>query len=170
MEKSLGSIMFIYLARHAWAYEFGDPRWPNDSQRELEPEGTQRYQQLVQTLAERGFAPEAIATSPYVRCQQTAQIISRYTEHQPEISTIDALAPGSDLETLCQWTRQTGCDQICWVGHAPDVGIMTAALVGDQHANIRFAKGTVAAVRFDSDVTYRAGELYWLTTAKSLGL
>jgi len=160
--------MFIYIARHAWAYEFGDSRWPDDSHRELEPEGTHRYMQLVQALAERGFAPEVIATSPYVRCQQTAKI--RHTEHDPEIVSTEALAPGSDFNALCQWSRQTGCDKICWVGHAPDVGIMTAALVGDQHANIRFAKGTVAAVRFDSEVARGAGELYWLTTAKSLGL
>jgi len=162
--------MFIYIARHAWAYEFGDSRWPSDAERELEPEGAERYMRVVQTLAERGFAPEIIATSPYVRCQQTAEIISRVAEPSPEIISTEALAPGSDLNALCQWSRQTGCDKICWVGHAPDVGIMTAALVGDQHANIRFAKGTVAAVRFDSDVAYGAGELTWLTTAKSLGL
>jgi len=162
--------MFIYIARHAWAYEFGDSRWPDDSLRELEPEGAERYLQLVQALAERGFAPEVIATSPYVRCRQTAEIIARATEHHSEIISTEALAPGSDFHAICQWSRQTGCDKICWVGHAPDVGIMTAALVGDQHANIRFAKGTVAAVRFDSDIAYGAGELYWLTTAKSLGL
>ena len=60
--------MHIYIARHAWAYEFGDPRWPDDSQRELEPEGADRYMQVVQTIAERGFAPELVATSPYTRC------------------------------------------------------------------------------------------------------
>lgn len=162
--------MFIYIARHAWAYDFGDSRWSDDSQRELEPEGAERYLQLVQALAERGFAPEVIATSPYVRCRQTAEIVARATEHNPEIISTEALAPGSDFQALCQWSKQSGCDKICWVGHAPDVGIMTAALVGDQHANIRFAKGTVAAVRFDSQVAYGAGELHWLTTAKSLGL
>ncbi len=162
--------MYLYIARHAWAYEFGDSRWPDDSLRELEPEGAERYTQLVNALAERGFAPEVIATSPYVRCEQTAEIIARVTEHAPKIVSTDALAPGSDFGALCQWSRQTGYDKICWVGHAPDVGNMTAALVGDQHANIRFAKGTIAAVRFDSNIDYGTGELYWLTTAKSLGL
>ncbi len=162
--------MYIYIARHAWAYEFGDPRWPDDSQRELEPEGAERYMQMIQALAKRGFAPELIATSPYVRCEQTAEIIARYTEHQPEVVALDALQPGSDFDALCQWSRQAGCDQICWVGHAPDVGDMTAALVGDKRANIRFAKGAIAAVRLDSDLDFSSGELYWLATAKSLGL
>ena len=161
---------FIYVARHAWAYHFGDPRWPDDAERELEPEGAERFMQVVQTLAERGFAPQAIATSPYVRCRQTADIIARYTEHRPEVVETEALAPGSDFEALCHWSQQTGCEKVCWVGHAPDVGNLAAVLVGDQGAHIRFAKGAIAAVRFDSDFEDSTGELYWLATAKSLGL
>jgi len=164
------SSRYVFVARHAWAYEFGDPRWANDSQRELEPEGAERYRRVVETLAEREFAPEIIATSPYVRCRQTAEIIARHTTHQPEIVELPALEPGSDFAALVEWSRQTGCDRICWVGHAPDVGFVTSALVGENQANIRFAKGTVAAVRLHAEVGYDTGELYWLTTAKSLGL
>ncbi len=164
------SSRYLFVARHAWAYEFGDPRWANDSQRELEPEGAERYRRVVETLAEREFAPEIIATSPYVRCRQTAEIIARHTTHQPEIVELSALEPGSDFAALCAWSRQTGCDRICWVGHAPDVGFLTAALVGDDCAAIRFAKGAIAAVRLDSKTDFSRGELYWHTTAKSLGL
>ncbi len=162
--------MFIYIARHAWAYDFGDPRWPDDSQRELEPEGAERYMRVVQTLAERGFAPEAIISSPYARCQQTAEIIAQYTPNRPEITLSESLAPGSDFSALVEWSRASGCDQVCWVGHAPDVGYLAAALVSDNSSHIRFAKGTVAAVRLDGEISHGAGELYWLTTAKSLGL
>ena len=162
--------MFIYIARHAWAYEFGDPRWPDDSLRELEPDGAERYLRVVQTLADRGFAPEAILTSPYTRCQQTADIIAQSTPHSPSITVSEALAPGSDFEALLEWTQDSNHKQVCWVGHAPDVGLLTAALVGDYHAGIRFAKGAVAAVRVDGEINSGAGELYWLTTAKSLGI
>ncbi len=162
--------MFIYIARHAWAYDFGDPRWPDDSQRELEPAGAERYMRVVQALAKRGFAPEAILSSPYTRCQQTAEIIARHTPNHPAISVSEALAPGSDFSSLVEWTQEAGCDQVAWVGHAPDVGFLTAALVGDKSADIRFAKGTIAAVRLEGPIAYGTGELYWLTTAKSLGL
>ena len=162
--------MFIYIARHAWAYEFGDPRWPDDTLRELEPDGAERYMQVVEALAERGFAPEAIATSPYTRCQQTAEIIANYTWDHPEISAHPALQPQSDLATLIEWSRQTGLKKTCWVGHAPDVGVMTSALIGDAHANIRFAKGAIASIRFEDRIEPGAGELYWHATAKSLGL
>jgi len=162
--------MFIYVARHAWAYEFGDPRWPDDMLRELEPDGAERYMQMVEALAERGFAPEAVATSPYVRCQQTAEIIAKYTSAQPEVTESSGLLPQSNLSDLIEWSRQSGCKKTCWVGHAPDVGIMTSALIGDAHANIRFAKSAIAAVRFEDEIALGAGELYWHATAKSLGL
>ena len=161
--------MFIYIARHAWAHEFGDPRWPDDSQRELEFDGAERYIQLVETMAERGFEPQIIATSPYVRCRQTADLISRHTVHQPEVIEIDALQPGSDFDALVEWSQKHAPQSLCWVGHAPDVGIMTGSLIGDPRANVRFAKGAIAAVRC-ADIGPRCGELYWHVTAKSLGL
>lgn len=162
--------MFIFIARHAWAYEFGDPRWPDDSLREVEPDGAERFMRVVEALAERGFAPEAVATSPYTRCRQTAEIIANYTPARPDVVELDALAPGSDFAALMDWSRAADCEQVCWVGHAPDVGVLAGELIGDGDANIRFAKGSVAAVRFDGHVDRAGGELYWLATAKSLGL
>lgn len=162
--------MFIYVARHAWAHEFGDPRWPDDSQRELEFDGAERYMQLVETLAERGFEPDVIATSPYVRCRQTADLISRHTLNDTPVAEVAALQPGSDFEQIVEWSRASGAKNICWVGHAPDVGNLTAALIGDPSANIRFAKGAIAAIRYSGKIGPRCGELYWHVTAKSLGL
>ncbi len=48
--------MFLYIARHAWAAERGDPRWPDDSLRELTPDGIERYTRMVKALAARGFS------------------------------------------------------------------------------------------------------------------
>ena len=160
--------MFIYIARHAWAGHYGDPGWPDDSLRELTPEGAERYMEVVQALAERGFAPEHIASSPYIRCQQTAEIISKYTEHRPELEDLEALAPGSNLDTLLQWTVGKAGRDVCWCGHNPDVEVLVSILIGG--GNVRFAKGTITAIRFYGQVEPGAGELYWHATAKSLGL
>src|SRR6185369_7971767 len=43
-------------------------------------------------------------------------------------------------------------------------------LIGDGNARIRFAKGAVAAIGFGEQVIAGAGELYWLATAKLLGV
>jgi phosphohistidine phosphatase len=164
--------MFLFIARHAWAGEFGDPRWPHDSLRELTPDGIERYTKVVQALADRGFNPDCIATSPYIRCRQTADIIAKYTANKPTIDELTALACGSEIEPLLEWSREhsRNNENICWVGHSPDVEHLAGELMGDGAANIRFAKGAVAAIDFEDDVDIGAGELYWLTTAKLLGL
>jgi phosphohistidine phosphatase len=162
--------MFIYIARHAWAGERGDPRWPDDSLRELTPEGIDRYTKVVKALADRGFDPPRIATSPYTRCRQTADFIAKYVSGKPAIEELPALEPGSDIDALIEWTRaQNGAD-VCWVGHSPDVEDLAAELISDDGARIRFAKGAIAAVSFDDEVLLGAGELHWLITAKVLGI
>lgn len=162
--------MFIYIARHAWAGEYGDRRWPDDSLRELTSEGIERYALVVQALAARGFTPQRIATSPYARCRQTADIIALNVAGNPPIEELTALEPGADLEPLLDWSRAQGDFNTCWVGHSPDVESLTAALTSDGSARIRFPKGAVAAISFDDEITPGEGELYWLATAKSLGL
>jgi phosphohistidine phosphatase len=163
--------MFIYIARHAWAGERGDPRWPDDSLRELTPEGIERYTKVVTALSKRGFAPARIATSPYTRCRQTADIIAKYMPAGPMIAELDALQPGSDVDALIDWTNEQGGADVCWVGHSPDVEELAAKLISDRGANIRFAKGAVAAIAFDKvSASSSGGELHWLATAKLLGV
>jgi phosphohistidine phosphatase len=161
--------MELYIARHAWAGHYGDVSPSNDSQRPLEPGGAERYTQVVQALAERGFAPTAIATSPYVRCRQTAELISLHTPHHPPVEELDALAPGSDFASLCRWSQERDSTSICWVGHMPDVAQLTSLVIG-KLANVRFAKGTIAAMRLFAPVGANSGDLHWLVTAKILGV
>ena len=160
--------MFLYIVRHAWAGHFGDPGWADDSQRPLTPEGVERFRRMADLLVERGAEPEMIATSPYVRCRQTAELLSMASGDTP-IVELAALRPGSNLAKLAEWTQEQGVDKIAWVGHAPDVGQLTAAMIGRSDADIRFAKGACAALRFDSEPWVGGGQLYWLATAKLLG-
>jgi phosphohistidine phosphatase len=162
--------MFIYIARHAWAAERGDPRWPDDSLRELTPEGIERFTKVVKALAGRGFEPGRIATSPYTRCRQTADIVAKHVDRRPKIDELEALEPGSQLEPLLEWTNNQAGEDVCWVGHSPDVEELAAALIGDGAACLRFAKGAVAAIGYGEQAIRGSGELYWLVTAKSLGL
>jgi phosphohistidine phosphatase len=162
--------MFLYIARHAWAGEHGDPRWPDDSLRELTTEGIERYTKMIKALADCGFEPERIATSPYTRCRQTADIIAKYVADKPKIDELEALEPGSEIEPLIEWSRAQGDANTCWCGHSPDVEHLTAAMIGDAAANIRFAKGAIAAIEFDDELAAGTGQLNWLATAKLLGV
>jgi phosphohistidine phosphatase len=136
----------------------------------LEAKGAKRFRRVVERLAERGFEPALVATSPYVRCRQTAELVARHTARSPEVVELAALRPGSDFDELADWTRAHAAGgSVCWVGHAPDVSLLAAKLMSDG-ANLRFAKGATAAIRFDGEVGRQCGELEWLATAKLLGV
>lgn len=163
--------MILYIIRHAWAGHYGDPEWPDDHQRPLTAEGRKRFAGVVGKLAGRGFRPQRIATSPLVRCRQTAEIVAEGVSGSPSVILRRELEPGTDLEGLLKWTEReaSDCDQVAWVGHAPDVGRLAAALIGESRGWVRFAKGSVGAIRFPGPVAPGQGELRWLITAKILG-
>jgi len=164
--------MLLYIIRHAWAYHYGDPRWPDDTQRPLSEKGCKRFTGIVDCMVERGFAPQIIATSPLVRCRQTADLVAEGILEPADVVELDALEPGSDLEALLAWTAEQAqrYAEVAWVGHAPDVGRLVAALTGDGEGEIHFAKGGVAAVVLEDPPEPGQGELRWLVTAKVLGV
>jgi len=162
--------MFIYIVRHAWAGNFGDPEWPDDTRRPLTDVGRSRFASVVRRLAKRGFAPRAIATSPMVRCRQTAEIIVVESPGDPTVTQLDALLPGSDLAALLRWTTEQNGDDVCWIGHAPDVADLTVALVGEQSAEIQFPPGACAAANMGAARSAGDGHLNWLATAETLGV
>ncbi|MHB8899844.1 MAG: SixA phosphatase family protein [Thermoguttaceae bacterium] len=163
--------MILYIVRHAWAGEQVDPQWPDDSQRPLTEAGKTRFARVAEILAGRGLNPEVVATSPYRRCRQTAEIIAAIAPSRPQVVPVDHLAPDGDPGRLVAWTaaESSRWERIAWVGHAPDVGDLAAALVSDRGASIHFSKGAVAAIEFEGAVALGGGELQWLVTAKVLG-
>ena len=160
--------MRLYIIRHAWAGDPG-PEWPDDAERPLTDDGKRRFRKVVDALGERGFAPRLVVTSPYVRARQTADILVERLKSTPELQVLDALQCGSDLDAALRWTAARTESEIAWVGHMPDVAVMTAALVGDGAAAFDFSKGAVAAVDFEGPPAVGAGVLRWFVTAKLLG-
>jgi phosphohistidine phosphatase len=162
--------MKLYIVRHGLAGEHGDPRYPDDRLRPLTDEGRKRFTETAKRLVEAGFEPGIVATSPLIRCLQTAEIVVDRARGNPKLVEIAALEPGSDLDALIDWTIEQEKDEVAWVGHAPDVTDLTAGLLSDgDDCRIRFAKGAVACIAFEGGIARGAGELQWLVTAKVLG-
>lgn len=92
--------MQLYIVRHAFAGQHGDPKYPDDDMRPLTKKGRRRFGRLVKKLARRGFAPAVVATSPLVRCRQTADVIAARLGLAAGIVELDALRPGSRLDEL----------------------------------------------------------------------
>lgn len=167
--------MQLYIVRHAWAFERDLARFPDDRLRPLEPKGVKRFRRVSRRLIRRGVCPTWIATSPLVRCRQTAGLLAQQLSNSTQIEELEALAPGSDLDEALSWTRQKLADtdilraQVAWVGHSPDVEELSAQLIGDKGARIRFAKGAVASLWFADLPMIGSGRLDWLVTARMLG-
>lgn len=157
----------LAIVRHAWAEDAGPGG--DDFHRRLTKAGRKHFTKFVRLLADAGLAFDLVATSPLSRCRETAEILAAETGLDREIAVIDALAPGSDWQTLVEWTIQQDAARVAWVGHAPCVGRLVALSIGDGNAAIRMAKGAVASIRLD-DGLGQSGELEWLATAPLFGL
>jgi len=156
----------LYIVRHAVAEEAR--AGVLDSERRLTPKGRKRFARLVERLVGRGLEIDLIATSPLVRCRETAEILAAGLGGGPRLEVVPALAPGSDWQALVEWTVQQDAGRVAWVGHAPCVGRLVAVSIGDGSAAVRMSKGAIAAVALD-DGPGQPGELEWLVTPELLG-
>lgn len=156
----------LFIVRHAVA-EDASPDG-DDRNRRLTAKGRKRFTRMVRRLIDSGLEIDLIATSPLVRCQQTAELLSEELLNRPDVVQVNALAPSSDWHTLVEWTVQQDAARVAWVGHAPCVGRLLAEAIGDATASIRFAKGAIASITF-GDGLGQPGELEWFVTPDLLG-
>jgi phosphohistidine phosphatase len=151
----------LFVIRHAVAEDAADGG--DDRARRLTRKGCRRFARLVGRLARGGMEIDLVATSPLVRTVETADILARGLPSRPRVEVVEALAPGSDWQALLEWTVRQDAASIAWVGHAPCVGRLVAAAIGDGSAAVRMEKGAIAAIALD-DGPGHPGELEWLVT------
>jgi phosphohistidine phosphatase len=156
----------LYIVRHAVAEDPGPGI--DDHARRLTAKGRKRFARLVRRLARAGVEADVIATSPLVRCRETAEILTAELVGQPRIEVVDALAPSSDWQSIVEWTVEQDAGRVVWVGHAPCVGRLVALSIGDGSSAVRMQKGAIASISLD-DGPGQPGELEWLVTPEILG-
>lgn len=163
--------MELFVIRHAWAGEHGDPAYPDDSLRPLTAEGRERFARMIEALAPRGLKPQLIVTSPILRCVQTAEILAAALGGKARLEHRKELLPGGDPKLLMAWTEKhaAGLEKVAWVGHAPDLGYLAAGLIGLENGWLDLKKGSIAQIGFPESVEFGRGELRWLVTAKIVG-
>ena len=91
--------MMLYIVRHAYAGEHGDPRYPDDSLRPVTKKGRKRFDRLMSVVVEAGFAPTAVGTSPYLRCVQTADVLTDRIEPMTRPLLVERLRLGAKQVT-----------------------------------------------------------------------
>jgi phosphohistidine phosphatase len=164
--------MELFIIRHAWAAERDETLYPDDSLRPLTDEGRNRFARMVAALVPRRLTPQLIVTSPMLRCLQTAEILATALGDMTKLVEHEELLPDGDPKHLMAWTEEhaSGLDRVAWVGHAPDVGYLVAALIGLDNGWFDLKKGAIAAIGFPQSPEFSRGELRWLVTAKILGI
>ncbi len=148
----------LYLLRHADA---GDPMaWPgDDAERPLSAKGKRQARRLGSMLADIGWKPDLILTSPKVRAAQTARIVGHAVQVEPDDERRLAMAfelrdVGSILADHPEAKR------IVLVGHDPDFSAVASTLTG---AAIELRKGAIARIDLqDASPAASQGALRWL--------
>jgi phosphohistidine phosphatase len=155
----------LFIVRHAIAEDVAPDG--ADGSRRLTRRGRRRFARLVRRLARGGMAVDVIATSPLVRTRETAEILADGLLQRPRVEIVEPLAPGADWQRLVEWTVARGGASVAWVGHAPCVGRLVAASIGDGTAAVRMEKGAVASIALPDGLGH-PGELEWLVVPELL--
>jgi phosphohistidine phosphatase len=161
----------LLVVRHAIA---GDRvEWSRtgkpDSERPITSEGRKKMAAAARGLVAVVPALGMLATSPYTRARQTAEILlEQYGEPKPV--DVAALAHGGSREELVAWLeRQQEHDVVAIVGHEPDLGeLITWFLTGRPEGVLTLKKGGACLLSAAGAPEPGAMELRWVLTPKLL--
>ena len=158
----------LYLVRHAIAAERGD-KWPDDAKRPLTHQGAARMSTAAEGLSSIGVTPDVVIASPFVRAEQTADILVKCLGGDARLVTAPALAPGGSPAAVAEAVATLAKGRsIALVGHEPGLGELAAWLVGARQP-LPFKKGGVCRIDVaDWPPTAKSGTLVWFATPKML--
>ena len=148
----------LHLLRHAHA---GDPmKWHGpDDVRPLSEKGRLQAERLGLFLAEAGFEPDAIVSSPMARALETARLVA--TPLGLPVRVNDALAGPLEIEALEALLSASGDPRRpLLVGHDPDFSQLAADLTGLAELPVR--KGALVRIDLARPLEAGAGLLRWL--------
>lgn len=163
--------MRLVFVRHAIAEdrEIYARGHKDDAGRPLTPEGRGKMERGAVGL--RALVPEldVVASSPYRRAVDTAEIIARaygslHTERVP------ALAPGQSVDAFLNWlVDQRSRGTLAVVGHEPNLSqIICTLLAGTNGPFLELRKGAACLLDLPGPVNRGAATLDWLLGPKHL--
>ncbi|PWT85179.1 MAG: phosphohistidine phosphatase SixA [Proteobacteria bacterium] len=158
--------MDLYVIRHADAVPLGERGITEDADRPLSEAGEKQARALGKGLAKRGIVFDKVATSPYPRARQTAELMLKAWTPEPELVTCDDLVPDGKPKGVGRFLRGLKGERIAVVGHMPQLGDLTAWIIGGKKARIDLAKAGVAHVYSSEEVRKGSGTLVWLVTSE----
>lgn len=161
----IGTMLTLFLIRHGIAESASISG--SDRSRQLTPVGRQQFRMMADWLVNNDARPEKILSSPLIRAQQTAQILSQSAEVEfGEEQVCPWIGFGLQYDQLMSCLNETFQSSLAIIGHEPDMSSCTSRLVGGGH--FRFTPGTVACIHFENDLRAPLGTLKWVKSPETL--
>lgn len=147
----------LYIMRHGDAV----PMAPKDSERSLSEFGKQQVASAAKHL--EGIEISRCVVSPYLRAQQTANIVIQSSNQAIEIETESKITPDdSPSGVVSLLERYMGGGDVLMVSHQPLVSAVSGLLLkGAAIEGVPFGTGTIAALEFE-DFGLGLATLKWL--------
>lgn len=115
--------MKFWLLRHGEA----EPTARSDAERNLTAYGRQQVREAAAQL--QGRPLKAVLVSPYVRAQQTAELVCEVLAFAGARQTVPWLTPESDLRQTLRELDGYAFDELLLVTHQPLVGALAGLLI-----------------------------------------
>lgn len=153
--------MHLLLLRHADAISSAR----TDDLRPLSDKGRQQARRVAHFCKDRKLMPDLILSSPFLRTEETAQIVAKELECEMVLSAFLAsgMMPTAALEELRAYMR-FNC--VLLVGHEPDLSSLASTLLGSANGSaIRMRKATLAGMTIET-LTPGSAQLEFLIPVK----
>ena len=157
--------MELYLFRHGIAEDA--PPSQSDSLRKLTPEGRERTAAVARMACSAGVEPSMIASSPYVRAVQTAEIAAREFGWKGELLRLPSLVPHGTPEEVWSDIRALRHEpSLLLAGHEPLLGNLTGYLLNAPGLMTDMKKSAMVRLDLASFGSAPRGILRWMIVPK----
>ncbi len=129
----------LYILRHGEA----GPFQINDAARDLTPKGILQIENIRNELPD---TIQVMAVSPYVRAQQTADLVAKHVSVAKRIQS-ETLTPETKPEDAIHWLEHSDATSVLLVSHNPFVSKLACSLCSESH--ISFGTGSLVYLQGD---------------------
>ncbi|WP_445497216.1 phosphohistidine phosphatase SixA [Photorhabdus sp. SF281] len=156
--------MQVFIMRH------GDAALDaiSDAARQLTPRGCNESQEMARWLARQEPQIGLVLVSPYIRAEQTLQVVRKSLLLPPGEDVLPGLTPSGDAATVSSYLQvlaKQGYNAVLVVSHLPLVGYLVAELCPAETPPM-FATSAITCVDLDNQTG--KGTLIWQVSPSQL--
>jgi phosphohistidine phosphatase len=160
----------LLIVRHGPA---GDPEaWQaegkDDRLRPLTGKGKKEVRRAAAGLARLVPELDVLATSPWTRAVETAEIVAG--EYGCDVETVEELTADHSPDDLLPWLqRQRDKETVAVVGHEPHLSLLVGYMLNGKSVSfVDLKKGGACLIQLADAVKPGSGTLEWLLTDREL--